>query len=91
MTKSAIVQARLEPKLKKQAETVFAALGINASTAISMFYARVTAEKGIPFDVKIPNKETRAAIREMKDPKRRAKLKRYSSAGAMFADIATDG
>jgi DNA-damage-inducible protein J len=87
MSKSAIVQARLEPKLKKQAETVFAELGINASTAISMFYARVTAEQGIPFDVKIPNKTTRAAIREMKDPKRRSKLKRFKTVDALLAAI----
>lgn len=37
MAKSANLYIRIEPEIKKQAETVLAQLGITASNAISMF------------------------------------------------------
>jgi DNA-damage-inducible protein J len=52
-----------------------------------MFLHQVVLRKGLPFDVRIPNAESRAAIAEMRDPKRRARLKRYESADAIFADV----
>jgi len=55
---------------------IFSQLGISASEAIRMFYAQVTINHGIPFPVKIPNKETLAAFEETKHPE---KLKSYNS------------
>jgi predicted RNase H-like HicB family nuclease len=37
------------------------------------------APEAVPFDVRIPNKETRAALRELEDPKKRAALPSYTS------------
>ncbi len=65
MAKTASVNARIEPTVKKQAETIFAALGISASEAISMFYRQVTFRRGLPFDVCIPNATTIAALEEL--------------------------
>ena len=64
MSKSAVVKARVEPELKAHAEAVFRKLGINATQAISMFYTQVGLCNGIPFDVRIPNEETRQAMEE---------------------------
>ena len=65
MAKTASVNARIEPTVKKQAEIIFAALGISASEAISMFYRQVTFRRGLPFDVCIPNATTIAALEEL--------------------------
>ncbi len=54
MVKSSHVYARVEPDLKEQAEAILAALGISASTAITMFYKQIILQKGLPFDVKLP-------------------------------------
>jgi len=54
MAKTANLYARIEPDVKDQAETILAALGIPASSAINMFYKQIILQKGIPFDVKIP-------------------------------------
>ena len=54
MSKSATVRARLEPKLKSRAETVFQRLGLNATQAITIFYRQVELRDGLPFDVAIP-------------------------------------
>ncbi len=63
--KTATVQVRIEPKLKKDAEAILAKLGLSASEAISMYYSSIKMTKGIPFDVKIPNKELRKAMRDV--------------------------
>lgn len=58
-TKSAMIRARIEPKLKADVEKLFAKLGVSSSEAIQMFYAQVRLHKGLPFDVHIPNAATR--------------------------------
>lgn len=65
MAKTASINARIEPKVKKQAETIFAAIGISASEAISMFYRQVYFRRGLPFDVCVPNATTIAALEEL--------------------------
>jgi DNA-damage-inducible protein J len=46
------VQSRIDEELKKRAEKVFDAVGIDASTAIRMFYVRVAATGEIPFPLR---------------------------------------
>jgi DNA-damage-inducible protein J len=59
MSKTTTVRARMEPRLKKQAEDVLENLGLSATQAINLFYRQVTLRKGLPFDVVIPNATTR--------------------------------
>lgn len=47
MAKSANLYARIEPKLKEQAEKILSTLGIPASNTINMFYNTVYLEKRI--------------------------------------------
>ena len=54
MAKSANLYARIEPDLKEQAESILEALGIPASSAITMFYRQIIMQRGLPFDVKLP-------------------------------------
>jgi DNA-damage-inducible protein J len=64
MSKSAIVRARIEPKLKREAESVFEDLGLSTAQAVTLFYRQVTLRKGLPFDVVIPNKTTRKTLED---------------------------
>ena len=54
MAKSANLYARIEPEVKEQAEAILSALGIPASNAITMFYKQIILQRGLPFDVKLP-------------------------------------
>ena len=54
MAKSANLYARIEPEVKKQAEMILGELGIPPSSAITMFYKQVILQRGLPFDVKLP-------------------------------------
>ena len=40
---------------KKQAEAILGELGISRAVAIEMFYRQIILNKGIPFEVAIPN------------------------------------
>jgi len=77
MTKTDTIRARVEPKLKAEAECILNSLGMNPSDAIRMFYKQVVLRKGLPFDVVIPNAGTRRA---MEDVNRRRGLNRYKDA-----------
>jgi len=55
MKKTAMIRARIEPKIKKQAEDIFKELGLNVSEAIGLFYHQVKIRHGMPFDVNMFN------------------------------------
>ncbi|MBN1868283.1 type II toxin-antitoxin system RelB/DinJ family antitoxin [Candidatus Sumerlaeota bacterium] len=59
MNKTAMVRARVQPKLKKSAETVFQRLGLNATQAITLFYKQVELRGGLPFDVVVATPTTK--------------------------------
>lgn len=65
MPKTATIHARIEPKLKHQAESVLERVGLSASEAINVFYRLIVSNKGLPFPVRIPNSETKKALRDI--------------------------
>lgn len=81
--KTEIINARVEPALKASAEKIFRALGMNTTDAISIFLSQVVLNKGLPFDVRIPNKTTRRAIKEVME----GKGKRYKSSQRLMDDL----
>ena len=87
MTKSAIVQARMEPQLKEEADAILAQLGLNATTAITLFYTQVVQQRGIPLELKVATEETLEAIRELRDPETRKHLKTHNSVDDLMADL----
>jgi DNA-damage-inducible protein J len=64
-TTTQMIHTRIDQNLKREAELVFNLLGMNTTEAIRMFLTQVTLRQGIPFDVKIPNKETRKAMDDL--------------------------
>jgi len=64
MAKTETIRARVEPELKREAEAVLKALGLNASEAITLFYRQVALRRRLPFEIKLPNETTRAAMRD---------------------------
>lgn len=51
MPQTVNVNIRMEKELKKQAEKLFADLGLNMSTAINVFIRQAVSYGGIPFEV----------------------------------------
>lgn len=63
MTKSAFIRARVEPKLKKEAETILHELGISPTQAVIMLYKYVAREQQWPTTMRMPNSETLQAFK----------------------------
>jgi DNA-damage-inducible protein J len=62
MATNTVVRARIDQRIKKEAEAVLAAIGLTASDAFRMLMVRVAAEKALPFEPLVPNKKTVRAI-----------------------------
>ena len=62
MKKTAMIRARIEPAIKKEAESVFKEIGLNVSEAIGLFYRQVKLRKGMPFEVNIDNTGLKSEI-----------------------------
>ncbi len=87
MSKTATVRARLEPTLKEQAEEVLGELGLNATTAITLYYEQIVRRHAIPFDVSLPTQTTLAAMRDAETGRG---LTRATSASALLAALDAD-
>lgn len=64
MYKAATISTRIEPELKAKAERILHDVGITSAEAVRIFYKQICLQRGLPFDVKLPNKETLKAMRE---------------------------
>ena len=58
------VRARINTELKQDVEEILKQIGLTTSQAITIFMNRVKHEKGIPFELKIPNAKTLQAMKE---------------------------
>lgn len=81
---NATLTVRTSKTLKERVGKILNELGLNHSTAINMFYHQVLAKKGIPFDLKIPNKETEEALTNSRD---RKNLTTYKNSDELFEDL----
>ncbi len=76
MAKTAMIRARTDEGVKTDAEAILKKLGLNISEAINLFLNQVKLHKGLPFDVRIPNKTTLETFRKTDAGK---ELKGYKS------------
>lgn len=86
------LQVRMDRKLKEGAEEVFAQIGLDATTAVRMFYSRVARTQSIPFPLRVepeftPEQEDEIlrAAKESYDPVNLSKP--YTDVAAMFRDM----
>lgn len=66
MAKTANINLRIEPEVKKEAELLFNSFGISVTDAINIFIRTSLMEGGFPFQIKQPryNHETEMAMNE---------------------------
>ena len=48
-----------------KAKEILADLGINFTEAVNIFTSMIVVKQGLPFEVKLPNKETKQAINDI--------------------------
>ena len=58
---------RLEEETFNEAKEILKSLGMNFTEAVNVFASMVVQERGLPFEVKLPNKTTLKAMDEAKE------------------------
>ena len=84
MNKTAIIRARMEPNLKSEVEAILDTLGLTVSDAVNLLYRQIKLQRGLPFDVRIPNELTSRTLRASQVGKT---VKRFGSKKELYADL----
>ncbi len=56
--KTVMVRAMIDPKKKERVSKILSRLGINHSEAINIYYSLIEEYKGLPFNIKLPEKDS---------------------------------
>ena len=75
------LNVRVDNAIKKQAEAVFTALGMNMSTGINIFLAQVARSRAIPFALELSGDPIERRMREAVN----AKISTVKSSGSPVA------
>ena len=60
---------KLDKAAKEEAKNIFNQLGLTMGEAFNLFLHQVSLNKGLPFEVKLPNKLTQKVIEEARQGK----------------------
>jgi len=58
---------RIDEKSLIEAKVILKSLGMNFTEAVNVFTSMVVQSKGLPFEVKIPNRDTAKVIKEARE------------------------
>ena len=68
-TKKIRTNVYLDATMKEEAQRIFKQYGLGLSEAFNIFLTQSVMERGIPFEIKIPNDETARVIEEAREGK----------------------
>ncbi len=83
MATTTMVHVRVDEQVKAQATEALAAMGLSVSDAVRVLLMRIAAEKQLPFALKVPTPETRAAMDEAEEIAR-TRSARFGTATELF-------
>ena len=80
---------RIDQELKDEAELLFGELGMNLTTAITVFFRQAVRESKIPFEIKWdrPNRATASAMREAANIMKEPKTQGYEDPADLFREL----
>lgn len=84
MAKTEFIRTRIEPELKEEVLSIFQTLGLSLTEAINLFFRMVKLNRGLPFEVKIPNEDT---LQAMEDAVMERNLEEWNSVDAFLESI----
>lgn len=84
MGKTATIQTRVDPIVKRNAQIILNKLNISMSEAISIYLSQITLHRGIPFEIKIPNEITAKTLVDAENGKN---LHKVDSIDELFEEL----
>ncbi len=82
-TANSYVRVRIDIATQERAAEALKTMGLSISDAIRMLMARIADDGCLPFEVTVPNAETRAAIVELES----GKGNRFAHVEALMVDL----
>jgi DNA-damage-inducible protein J len=83
MPATEMVHVRIDRRVKAKAAKTLSAMGLSVSDAVRVLLTRVAAEQALPFEVKVPNATTVAAMREA----RKGGLSSFTNVSELLTDL----
>ncbi len=83
MASDTVVRARIDAQVKEKAAKILAGIGLSVPDAIRLLLVRVAVEEGLPFEIEVPNAETRATMAELE----KGDGKTFDSVAELIADL----
>jgi len=83
---TSMLHVRVDDETKALATEALASMGLSMSDAVRLFLRRVIVDQAFPLELKVPNKETLAAMAESRKIMASGRT-RFTSADALFNDI----
>ena len=92
MSRSAVLNLRIEPDIKADAEELFADFGLTVTDAVNVFLRQSIMRGGFPFEIirHKPNAATQAAINEAEALLTDPNAKTFTNMEALKADLLSD-
>jgi DNA-damage-inducible protein J len=84
---NAVVRARIDERVKREAAEVLSEIGLTVSDAFRLMMVRIAKEKALPFEPLIPNAET---IEAMEAARRGEFVGEFKTIHELFADLNAD-
>jgi DNA-damage-inducible protein J len=83
MAATSMIHVRVDDDIKAQATEALLVMGLSVSDAVRLFLKRVVIEQALPIELKVPNAETIAAIKESRSMKKA----RFNNSQELFDDL----
>jgi DNA-damage-inducible protein J len=90
MRNTALIQARVEPELKNEVDSILSDNGLDIPTAIRIFLAKIRQVGGIPFEIRTYNADTISAMNEARQISHDANVRTYNNFAEVMAEIDSD-
>ena len=86
MAHTTMLHVRVDDEIKAQASEALASMGLSVSDAVRILLKRVVNDQAFPLELKVPNAQTRAAIKQSR-AMTKARAARFKSADALIDAI----
>ena len=92
MSRTAVLNLRIEPEIKTEAEELFASFGLTVTDAVNVFLRKSLMHGGFPFELVRckPNAITQAAIDEAEKLMHDPKAKSFATMDELRADLLSE-
>lgn len=81
-----MIHVRVEQELKTKATRTLRRMGLSMSDAVRLLLTRIEADQALPFEVRVPNAKTLAAMKAGE----RGEVERFESVDDLMADLHAD-